>query len=64
MKGPEQDTCGHFLKSSANVYESIGSQSFKTTSRVLSESDVFEESRLVMMFLANFRFLDYYAVSD
>ena len=41
----------HLLKSSANMYESSGSQFFRTTIGVQSGSDVFDESRFVVTFL-------------
>ena len=39
------------MKSSASIYESSGSQFFKTTTRIQSGPDVFYESRFVMAFL-------------
>ena len=36
------------LKSSASMYESSGSQLFRTTTRIQSGQDVFDESRFVM----------------
>ena len=39
------------LKSSASMYESLGSQFFRTTTGIKSEGDAFDESRFDMMFL-------------
>ena len=44
----------HILKSSARMYESSGSQFFRTTARIQSGPDTFGESRLFMTFLSNF----------
>ena len=39
------------LKSSVNLYESLGSQFFRTTTGIKSVPGIFDESRLVMTFL-------------
>ena len=44
-------TFRHILKSTASMYESSGSQFFKTTTGIQSGPDVFDESRFVMTFL-------------
>ena len=41
----------HILKSSASVYESSGSQSFRTTTGIQSGPDTFNESRFILTFL-------------
>ena len=46
-----QDSFRHILKSSASMYESSGSQFFKTTTNIQSGPDAFDESRLVITFL-------------
>ena len=40
-----------FPKNSASMYESSGSQFFKTTTGIQSGPDTFDESRFVMTFL-------------
>ena len=40
----------HILKSSASIYESLGSQFFRTTTGIQSGPDTFDESRFVMIF--------------
>ena len=47
----KQDSFRHILKSSANMYESSGSQFFRTTTGMQWGPDVFDESRLVMTFV-------------
>ena len=47
----ENKTFKHILKISASVYESSGSQSFRTTTGIQSGPDAFDESRFVMTFL-------------
>ena len=44
----------HILNSSASIYKSSGSTFFRTTTGIQSESDAFDESRLVMAFLIIF----------
>ena len=39
------------MQSSANMYESSGSQFFRTTTGIQSGQDAFDKSRLVMTFL-------------
>ena len=39
------------LKSSASMYESLGSQFYRTTTRMQSGPDAFDDSRFVMTFL-------------
>ena len=46
-----QDSFRHILKSSASMYESSGSQFFRTTTNIQSGPDAFDESRLVITFL-------------
>ena len=43
----------HLLKSSASLYESGGSQFFRTTGGIQSETDSFNESRLIMTFFTS-----------
>ena len=47
----KQDSFSNILKSSASMYESSGSQSFRTTYGIQSGPDAFGESRFVMTFL-------------
>ena len=47
----ENKTFKHILKISASMYESSGSQSFRTTTGIQSGPDAFDESRFVMTFL-------------
>ena len=47
----KQDSFRHILKSSASMYESSGSQFFRTTTEIQSGLDAFDESRFVMTFL-------------
>ena len=47
----KQDSIRHILKSSASMYESSGSQFFRTTTGIQSGPDVFDESKFVMTFL-------------
>ena len=49
----KKDFLRHRLKSATNVYESSGSQFFKTTPGIQSGPDAFDKSRLVMTFLTN-----------
>ena len=51
LSNPEQDSFRHVLKSSASMYESSGSQFFRTTTEIQSGPDTFDESRFVMTFL-------------
>ena len=41
----------HILKSWGSMYESSGSQFFRTTTRIQSRADIFDESRFIMTFL-------------
>ena len=50
-KSGKQDSFRHLLKSSASLYESSGSQLFKTTTGIQSRQDAFDESRSIMNFL-------------
>ena len=59
----ENKTLLDTLKSSASMYESLGSQFFRTTTEIQSEPSAFDESRLVMTYLSNLE-LQKYAVSD
>ena len=47
----ENKTPSDTSKSSASMYESSGSQFFRTTTGIQSGPDVFHESRFVMTFL-------------
>ena len=47
----ENKTFRHLLKSLASMYESSGSQFFRTTTGIESGPDAFDESRFVMTFL-------------
>ena len=47
----KQDSFRHILKSLASMYESSGSQFFRTTTGIESGPDASDESRLVMTFL-------------
>ena len=46
-----QDSLRHILKSSASMYESSGSQFFRTNTGIQSKSGAFDESRFAMTFL-------------
>ena len=46
------------LKSLASIYESSGSQFFRTTTGIQSGPDAFDESRFVMTFLTIFGVMD------
>ena len=46
----KQDSFRQLLKSLASMYESSGSQFFRTTTGIQSGPDAFDESRLVMTF--------------
>ena len=54
----KQDSFRHILKSSANIYESSGSQFFTTTTGTQSGPDAFDESRIVTTFLTILRVLE------
>ena len=47
----KQDSFRHIMKRSASIYESWGSQFFRTTTGIQSGPDVFDESSFVMTFL-------------
>ena len=47
----KQDSFRHILKSLASMYESSGSQFFRTTTGIQSGPDTFEESKFIMVFL-------------
>ena len=47
----KQDSFRKLLKSSASMYESSGSKFFKTTTRIQSGPNIFDESQFVMTFL-------------
>ena len=57
----ENKTLSDTLKSSARMYEGSGSQFFRTTTRIQSGPDAFDESRFVMTFLT---ILGVYAISE
>ena len=46
----KQDFFRHIVKSLASIYESSGSQFFKTTTGIQVEPDAFGESRLALTF--------------
>ena len=46
----KQDSFRHILKSSASIYESSGSQFFRTTTRIKPGPDTFDESSLLWPF--------------
>ena len=48
-----QDFFRQMLKSSASMYESSGSQFFRTTAEMQSKADIFDKSGLVIIFLMN-----------
>ena len=50
---PEKKIVSDKLNNSASVYESSGSQLFRTTTGILSKPDVFDTSRLIVTFLTN-----------
>ena len=52
------------LKSSASMYESSGSQFFRTNTGIQSGPDTFDESRFTMTFLTVLGVKKHYAVSD
>ena len=60
----KQDSSRHILKSSASMYESSGSQFFRSTTGVQSGPDVFDESTFVKTFLTILELWKYQAVSD
>ena len=45
--GTRDETCRHIMKSSAGMYESLGSQFFRSNTGIQSGPDAFEESGLV-----------------
>ena len=47
----KQDSFRHLLESSVSIYESSGSQLFRTNTRIKSGPGTFDESRFVMTFL-------------
>ena len=47
----KQDSFKHILKSLASMYESSGSQFFRSTTGIQSGPDAFDKSRFVMIFL-------------
>ena len=49
----KQDSFKHIWKRSVNLYESSGSDFFRTTTRIQSGPDALDESRLVMTCLIN-----------
>ena len=49
----KQDSFRHILKCSACMYESLGSQFFRSTTGIQSGLDAFDESRFAMTFLIN-----------
>ena len=55
----KQEFFRHILKSSANMYESSGSQFFRTTTGIQSGRDTFDKSRFVMAFFAFISFSEF-----
>ena len=53
-------TFRHILKSSASIYESSGSQFFRTTTGIQSGPDAFDESRFVMTFLTTMAVMEWW----
>ena len=51
QRSGKQDSFRHLLQSSASMYESSGSQFFRTTTGIQSGPDDFDKSRLVITFL-------------
>ena len=51
QQSEKQDSFRHILKSSASMFESSGSQFFRTTTAIQLGPDAFDESRFVMTFL-------------
>ena len=49
----KQDSFRHILKSTCSKYESSNPHFFRSTTRIKSEPEAFDESRLVMNFLTN-----------
>ena len=49
----KKDSFRNVSNSSANMYESSGSQFFRTTTGISSRPDTFDESMLVLNFLTN-----------
>ena len=47
----KQDSLRHILKSLGSMYESSGSQFYRTTTGIKSGPDAFDESRFIMTFL-------------
>ena len=61
----KQDSFRQILNSSAKIYESSGSQFFRTTTGMLSESGAFDKLRFFMNFWIIFGVLQkYYAIWD
>ena len=54
LQSGKQNSFRQILKSSADVYESSGSQFLKTTTRIQSGPDTFDKSRFIMTFLTIF----------
>ena len=52
QQSEKQDSCRHILKSSASMFQSSGSQFFRTTTGIQSGSEAFDESKLVWSKLA------------
>ena len=57
-KSGKQDSFRHILESSVSMYESSGSQFFRTTTGIQSGPDFFDESRFVMTFLTIFGIME------
>ena len=53
----KQDSFKQILKISASIYESLGSQFFRTTTGIKPEPGAFDESRFVMTFLTTLEIL-------
>ena len=51
QQSEKQDSLRHYLKSSARMKESSGSQFFRTSIGIQSGPDVFDKSRFIMTFL-------------
>ena len=47
QQSEKQDSCRQLLKSSASMFQSSGSQFFRTTTGIQSGSEAFDESKLV-----------------
>ena len=57
-KSGKQDSFRHILESSVSMYESSGSQFFRTNTGIQSGPGFFDESRFVMTFLTIFGIME------